>query len=381
MMERLRVLYLIPDLGKGGAERFLVDLCTELKVRGDVDFMIGTLYDKDQYSDYTSDFQRVNLHFTNFSFRAKNENPAYKALLGSFRPHIVHTHLYLAEFLSAYYVDPAIQYVCHGHDNMPQLDNFSLKNVTNKTKLLNFLEKRYLTKHKYSKAATHYIANSRHTENYYHKVLPAVLKPNIRLIQYGFNFPRFDAGIPKSLTPGQKVRLVNVGSFQEKKNQQFLVDIALELRKRNTDFEIHMIGNGAAFKRVKNAVVANSLEEQVFMHGIIDNVQDWYKSSDIYLHTAWYEPFGLVFLEAMAAGLPVVTLDGQGNRDLIEHGKNGFIHARQDAVLFADTIQQLIEDPELYYQVSVAGRAYASRFDASEKIGELVDFYKSIVTI
>lgn len=377
-MEKLRVLYLIPDLGKGGAERFLVDLCTELKHRGDVDFKIGTLYEKDQYSDYTGDFEMINLHFSNFSFRGKNENPAYKALLESFKPHIVHTHLYLAEFLSAYYVDPAIQYVCHGHDNMPQLANFSLQTLTDKPRLMNFLEKRHLTKHKYKHATTHYIVNSTHTQSYYEKVLPAALKPNIRLIQYGFNFARFDSGAARSIGKHAKIRLLNVGSFQEKKNQQFLVKIAIELRERGIDFEIHMAGHGAAFDRVKNAVIENKLEDQVLMHGIIDNVQDWYKTCDIYLHTAYYEPFGLVFLEAMAAGLPVVTLDGQGNRDLIDHGKNGFIHSEENAKLFADTIQQLVEDPALYKQISAAGRAYARGFDVSVKIGELVDFYNSV---
>ncbi len=380
-MEKLRVLYLVPDLGKGGAERFLVDLCTELKVRDDVDFIIGTLYDNDQYSEYTTGFEIVNLHFENFSFRGKNENAAYKSLLESFRPHIVHTHLYLAEFLSSYYVDPTIQYVCHGHDNMPQLDNFSLKNISNKPKLMNFLEKRHLIRHKYNKASTYYIANSTHTQQYYQKVLPGNLKPNIRLIQYGFNFKRFDSEAERTIGTGKKIRLLNVGSFQDKKNQILLVKIALELRKRNIDFEINMLGDGSNFNKVKQAVADYQLEEQVLMHGIINNVQDWYKTSDLYLHTAYYEPFGLVFLEAMAAGMPVVTLDGLGNRDLIDHGKNGFIHYEENPALFADTIQQLVENPALYEAVSIAGRAYARGFDVSIKIGELVDFYKSIARL
>ncbi len=95
------------------------------------------------------------------------------------------------------------------------------------------------------------------------------------------------------------------------------MDIAECLRNQNIDFEINLIGEGSEYNDVKEKIKSKNLENYIFQRGLQSNIQDWYHKSDIYLHTAYYEPFGLVFLEAMAAGLPIVSLDGKGNREII----------------------------------------------------------------
>ncbi len=101
--------------------------------------------------------------------------------------------------------------------------------------------------------------------------------------------------------------------------------------------------------------------------------------SHIYLHTAWYEPFGLVLLEAMAAGLPCVTLDGKGNRDLIEDGRNGFLLEREDASAFADRIVELATDRERYREISAYAQEFAKTYDIDAATDRLVDFYRARV--
>src|SRR5687768_16990662 len=128
----LRVLYLITDFGKGGAERFLIDLATALRLRDDVDFVIGSLYDRDLYGALTDDLPVEQLDFQTFSPRGPNSCPAYRDLLERFRPDVVHTHRFLAEFLSSYYLSPDIAYVCHGHDNMVQLERPSRRTFSNR---------------------------------------------------------------------------------------------------------------------------------------------------------------------------------------------------------------------------------------------------------
>ncbi len=376
MKEKLRILFLIPDFSKGGAERFLVDLGNELHKRDDVEFIIGVLHDGNKYTDLTKDFNIVNLNYQNFSLKSKNECPVYEKLLKDFRPNVVHTHLFLAEFLSSYYVDTNIVYVCHGHDNMHQFLPFRTTELLIKKRILDFLEIRYVKKQKYNKVKTHFIANSNHTFEYYQKVLPKSQRRNVKLIQYGFNYAKFYTPLlTKNLKEKETIKILNVGSFQNKKNQAFIVEIAEQLKISNYKFEFTLIGDGEEFKNVKKLIQEKNLGESFVLKGVLDNVEDYYKTSDIYLHTATYEPFGLIFLEAMASGLPIISLDGKGNVDLFE-SETGILIKEQNANIFADKILELVENDTLRYRLIENAQELAKSFDISAKTDELLEFYR-----
>lgn len=375
----MKILFLIPDLGKGGAERFLVDHCLGLTSYPEIEFKIGVLFDNNQYAVESKGFDIVHIGYDTFSLFRKNEIEVFKELLNEFKPDIIHSNLYLAEFLTAYYIDKNITYVCHGHDNMPQLDNIKLTTFFDRKKLLNFFEKLHLYFYKYCRLNTHFIANSQHTYNYYKKVLPSSQANLLVKLDYGFQYERFFYPKHRSIDLNKTLKILNVGSFQQKKNQNFIIDVALELKKKLTVFEIHILGQGELYEAVMTRIKNNQLEDHVILHGMVHNVEDWYKESDIYLHTAYYEPFGLVFLEAMASGLPVVCLDGKGNRDIIEDGKNGFIFDEQNAGIFAETIYNLYTNQNLYSQISVYAQAFAKKFDLKLKTKEFVEFYTSII--
>ena len=81
----------------------------------------------------------------------------------------------------------------------------------------------------------------------------------------------------------------------------------------------------------------------------------------------------------MAAGLPIIMLDGKGNRDIIQQDKNGFLFYEQDARLFADKIIENAYYKAKYQELSDYAQTYFKQFDAPTKTDELVEFYKSIV--
>lgn len=97
----------------------------------------------------------------------------------------------------------------------------------------------------------------------------------------------------------------------------------------------------------------------------------------IYLHTAHYEPLGLVILEAMAAGVPVVSLDGEGNRDLIRHGENGFLLTNPDPEKFAEIIKQLASDPNCRERIAANAREFVQHFDIAVYVDRLLEVYRS----
>ena len=377
----LRVLYVIPDLGKGGAERFVIDLASALRRRNGVEVVIAALHDRNLYRELTAALQIEQLDFEPFARRTTNTCPAYDALLDRFRPDVVHTHLFLAEFLSTYRVSPEIAYVCHGHDNMPQLTPLSWRTFTSRAALTNFYERQRLFREKYDKVPTAFIANSTHTRDYFRHVLPRRMRDDIVLLPYGFDYERFVNERAAPPAERERVRLLNVGSFQEKKNQRFLVAVARELVARGLDFDLDLVGDGVERPAVERAVEEAGLRERVHFHGNVDNVEAWMRRSHVYVHSATYEPFGLVFLEAMAAGLPCVTLDGKGNRDVIEDGRTGFLLETDDPVAFAGRIIELAADREHYRELSGNARRGARAYDITDVAERFLDFYRARVQL
>ena len=106
------------------------------------------------------------------------------------------------------------------------------------------------------------------------------------------------------------------------------------------------------------------------------NVEDFMRNAEFYIHTATYEPFGLVLLEAMASGLPVISLDGKGNRDIIEHKKNGFIFQEQSAEEFGNTLIELKENKNKYMKFVIEGYETAKKNDIKNYINKLLVLYK-----
>jgi len=371
----MRILFLITDLGKGGAERFLIDLCTELQNRPDVEFVIGTLFDNNGYTELTTRLPIVQLHYAPFSFTAARDYATYQSLLQEFKPHIVHTHRYLAEFLSAQHVSKDITYVCHGHDNMVQFAKPGVRTWFNRVAVTNWLEKRYLIRNKYRRVRTSFVANSSQTLAYYKGVLPRFMRGDVHLLRYGFNYERFRARELPTLPAAGPIRLINVGSFQPLKNQIFIVSVARALREAGIDFQVDLLGDGETRAIVQAEVDRTGLGDRITLQGNVDRVEEWLWRSHLYLHTAWSEAFGLVLLEAMAAGLPCVVLDAKGNRDLIEQGQNGYMIDEQDPAEFVARIQALTTSPEAYEAMSAYAREYASGFDIGRAADRFVAFY------
>ena len=74
--------------------------------------------------------------------------------------------------------------------------------------------------------------------------------------------------------------------------------------------------------------------------------------------------------------MPVVTLDGKGNRDLIEEGKNGYMIYDQDPEKFAQKIISLVENKDKYTEISNYCKEYAKQYDIKEYVNKLLVLYK-----
>ena len=303
----------------------------------------------------------------------KKDLTEFEEIVKTFKPDIIHSHLFIAEILAHEVVFPGIKYFTHFHDNMRQLRNFSVKTLFKKELLTDFYEKKHLVS-QYLACNNKFISISADTTKYFNDVLPKKLAKNIysldnAIVTEGFNKINHKRDL-------SKIRILNVGSFQAKKNQKFLIDISEELIKQGQDVEVVMLGNGDLYNEVKQLVESKGLQKNILMPGNVVNVEDYYAAANVYVHSATYEPFGLVLLEAMASGLPVVSLDGKGNRLLINDGENGYMIYEQDASAFAKTISQIVKDEKVYSAMSKNAIDFAKKYDIKEYVKKLLLLYR-----
>ena len=127
--------------------------------------------------------------------------------------------------------------------------------------------------------------------------------------------------------------------------------------------------------QVKEYAKQVSLVEKVEFCGNVNNVEEYLRNADFYVHSATYEPFGLVLLEAMASGLPVISIDGDGNRDFMKNGENGYLINKGDVDGFVSAIRNLIDNKDLLNTIHLNSIKTAKKFDIGSYVDRLLSIY------
>ncbi len=373
----MNILHVIPSLSKGGAERITIDICNTLVVQGHK-VMLVSMSEVNAYSFIQFQFefrQTYSKLVPSITGKSIVETEDYEQIIDEFKPEVIHSHLFLAEMLTRYNPRKGIKYFTHLHDNMPQFEAFTF-NKLNKQKLTNYFEKQMMLK-RYELCNNRFVAISKDAFDYFYVNLNSKLKERIHLLHNAIDYQRFYRGERTfSTNENSNFRLVSVGSLVDKKNQQFLIDILIELIPLIPNCHIDVLGDGPNHGRIIEKIKKYNLQDKITLHGNVNNVEEFLHASHLYIHPATYEPFGLVLIEAMAAGLPCICLDGRGNRDVIEHDKNGYIFEQQDAKKFALAIKSLLQNVPKMQEMSNYAIKYAANFDISLYITRLIELYK-----
>ena len=372
----MRVLHILPYLRKGGAQRLALDICLELQKREDTVVCVISFVDENDFPFLTQNLD-VQIVPASIQLSITHKNvlnvDALQKAIEDFAPDVIHTHLFEAEIVSRSCYYPKAKWFSHCHDNMRQFRNFGIKTLFNKELLTNFYEKLYLMSRYKANGGTTFVAISHDTEAYFRRTAQPY---RVALLPNAIDYEKFHNTEPR--VGHTKLKLINVGSYQDKKNQRFLIDLAVKLQTQGVDFELNLLGDGENFNTISELIKDRNLSDKVFQRGNVGNVEEYLWQSDIYVHSAYYEPFGLVLLEAMAAGLPVVTLDGRGNRDLIVQGCNGYMLYEQNAEQFADRILEIWNDKKKYQEMSAFAQEFAKQYDIKPYVDKLLELYNSI---
>ena len=152
---------------------------------------------------------------------------------------------------------------------------------------------------------------------------------------------RQDLGLPENAFVA-----ITVGRLVKRKRVEHLIRALA--RPECARVHLVVVGSGPELAGLKNEVNQRGLDTRVLFAGQVSEVHKWQllQSADAYVSASMHEGFGLVFLEAMAAGLPVITYDEGGQVDFLQDEKTGYLVDEGNEAALATCIARAARNPE-----------------------------------
>ena len=166
--------------------------------------------------------------------------------------------------------------------------------------------------------------------------------PEVRRIEVA-NFAHLGAR-PVKLRPGRPPVIGAMGRLHEVKRFDLLIDAAARLRDAGYDFTLRIAGDGPERAALEAQVANLGLGKQVEFSGWIGDAQAFLSQLDLFVVSSRYESFGLVLVEAMAAGVPVVSADIDGPSTVLEGGRYGTLFRNGDVSSLTGAVTGVFAD-------------------------------------
>jgi phosphatidylinositol alpha-mannosyltransferase len=204
-----------------------------------------------------------------------------------------------------------------------------------------------------------------------------------RIIPNGVDPDRFSPDNPpiEELTDGA-LNILFVGRPDPRKGLEHLIRAMETIHARGTSpVRLVVIGDGPR-RPAYEAMVAEHLKDSVLFVGSVSNelLPRYFSSAHVFCSPATKnESFGIVLLEAMAAGVPIVASDIPGYRSVVSHGDEGLLTEAASPDRIAETILQLLGDEDLREQMGIKGREKAFRYSWANVAGQTERYYFDVI--
>lgn len=362
-MKKNKILHIIPGLKMGGSETLLFNW---LKCSINSNFHYEVLcFDPNGF--YIKKLRDLGIKVHIVNLQPKNEMnilglPKLLIKIQQINPDIIHSHCIRAHlwlfpalflFLKLRGINPILIHTIH--------DTF---------KCINYQRRQTLEKFA-SLFISNQVAISNQVRDYHNKTFGVSLH-KIEIIYNGINLNSFSAKSDNDF----KKNIVTVANLHKVKKGYIPALNGIKLLvKKYPDLCYHIIGDGELRLEIENFIKKNNLKDNIKMHGQIDNVNEVLQNMDIFLLPSLWEGFGLVLVEAMAIGLPIVATNVGGIPEVLDYGNYGIIIKPNDFTEIEKAIAILIEDTELRQKLSQKGIERSKVFNIEKMIEKYEQCY------
>ena len=208
----------------------------------------------------------------------------------------------------------------------------------------------------------------------------------IAVIPTGVDLQRFSSGNgadfrKRSGIPPEAFVIGHVGRLAQEKNLDFLVNCLIEFLKKEVNAHVLIVGQGPSQAMIKAAFERSGLGERLHLTGFLykKDLVDAYSAMDVFAFTSLSETQGVVLLEAMAAGVPVVTVDAPGAREVVKDCVNGRLINDPDQWEFVDALGWAMDCPaEKFRALKQQAKETVKDYSMSSCAERMLEVYENL---
>ena len=351
----------------------------EVHIACNFDYMNDT--DVERTPKYTERIKNDGIYIHNIRFARSPFSPknikAYrelKRIIDSERFDLIHCHTPAVSFMTRVAARKArrqgtvVMYTCHG---------FHFHNSSSKKNwLLYYPAEKFLSrfcdyivtinKEDFNRAKTFHCKNVRY--------IPSVGVDinRIKALKINKAEKRKEIGVPDD-----KILVISAGELIERKNHEVIIRALGKLQ--DPDIYYAIAGKGPLLDRLKQVASEVGISDRVLFLGFRTDVFELYHAADISAFPSKIEGLGLAGVEAMAAGIPLVSSNVHGILDYVIDGKTGYAIPPNDVDGFASALEKLAHDPALRESMRQNCLDAVEPFELSNALNVMWDIYKEIL--
>lgn len=336
------------DPNYGGAQRYFADVCLELAGRGHS--VLSVIRHNSVVASELISVKNIEVAVISnrFGWHDPFATNQIKTALNRFQPHVVEVHLARAAFLTG---------------KTKSVSKWPLI-----AKMHNNLNGKYYRNMDVVVPFTAQAAKSEsHTNIPQHKFASVI--PNFSRLQ----------PVPTIVKPARIDKLFAAGRFVEKKGFNILLEALAEFKAMDRNFSLQIAGDGQEFSSLKALSTELGIHDKVQFLGRRNDVPDLIKNADLFVLPSLNEPFGIIVLEAMAMGTPIIATRCAGPLEVLDD-TSAILVAKGDKSSLADGLRRAIQDPEgCRMRAQNALTVYKNCYAADAVVPKILDLYDAII--
>ncbi|KPK47083.1 MAG: hypothetical protein AMJ77_04200 [Dehalococcoidia bacterium SM23_28_2] len=202
------------------------------------------------------------------------------------------------------------------------------------------------------------------------------------IIPNGVKYDRFASPLPPfpEYKDG-KLNILFLGRLEKRKGLPYLLQAYAQVKARMPDTRLLIVGPDGGMRQACESFVQRERLKDVVFAGYVseEDLPRYHKTADVFCApNTGNESFGIILLEAMAAGMPVIASDIEGFSYVVGHQADGLLVPRRDTIALADALLQLLSDPDRRQEMGRMGQIKAQAFDWFPVSQQILSFYQRV---